>query len=81
MKIPGGTHVGLCAHVPIGEGVARREGMVLEVTTDTGKILVLLCPQCWVQYTTDDDLKSRVARQIVIGRDGWDVKLEREVPS
>jgi hypothetical protein len=81
MRIPGGTIVGLCAHVPIHPADAKKEGMVLEVTTDDGKFTVLLCSACWVQYTADDDLKALVVRQLTTGKNGWDVKLEAEVSS
>ena len=79
MKIPGGARVGLCAHVPIYP--ATGDGMILEVTTDEGKIVVLVCKPCWVKYAADGDIAARVTRQIVTGRDGWDVKVEMEAAS
>ena len=80
MKIPSGSRVGLCAHLPVN--TAGVDGMVLEVTTDTGSIFVLVCTRCWVRYTIDDeDLETIVTRQIVVGRGGWDLVMEEEVPS
>jgi hypothetical protein len=77
MKIPRGKRVGLCDHV-------TREcttGMVFDVQTDDGKILVLLCAGCSVRYAVTDDMQALVTRQIVTGRGGWYVKVELEVPS
>lgn len=79
MKVPAGTRVGLCAHVPVypQEG----DGVVLEVTTDAGKIVVLVCERCWVRHAAGEELAALVTRQIVTGRGGWDVKVELAVPS
>ncbi len=79
MNIPAGTHVGLCDHVPVYPD--RGDGMVLEVTTDDGKIVVLVCAKCWLRYAGDGDLVPIVTRQVVTGRGGWDVKVDMAVPS
>ena len=81
MNIPAGTRVGLCDHVP--DYPARTDGMVLEVTTDAGKIVVLICARCWLRYASDGDLAPLVTRQVVTGRAGWDLKVEVDmvVPS
>lgn len=77
MNIPSGTRVGLCDHVtPV-----MTTGMVLEVRTDDGEILVLLCAACSARYAVDDDMQALVTRQIVTGEGGWDVRLELETPS
>lgn len=85
MKIASGTRVGLCDHVPTqahpGAPVVPVEGMVLEVTTDTDRVVVLVCPACLVRYTETDDLASVVTRQVVIGKGGWSVYVEMGVPS
>jgi hypothetical protein len=88
VRVPDGTRVGLCAHVPshpaTGAGAAAPAtvaGMVLEVATDEGEMVVLVCTGCWLRYAADGDLAPIVARQLVVGQAGWDVEFDLEVPS
>jgi hypothetical protein len=77
MKIAGGTRVGLCDHVTTNSTT----GMVFEVKTVDGKILVLLCAGCSARYAVTEDMQALVTRQLVTGRDGWHVRVELEAPS
>lgn len=79
MKIPSGSPVGLCDHVPVYPDTSR--GIVLEVQTDAGQIVVLVCARCWTRYARGGDLSALVTRQIVTGKNGWDVKVDMEAPS
>lgn len=80
MKVPRGTHVGLCAHI---HDDYSAEGMVFELVDDLGRThVVVVCRYCFLRYSDGEELIPLVARELVVGRGGVvDITMDVEVPS